>query len=273
MAIAVLVVDASEQFGTLIRQTLEDTGYYEVTLATSGIEAIQFGQLGKTRLAIVDFNLPDIQGPDTIRQLRAANDNLTVIAVPISPDPDDPELKSLAVDGILTKPFYLPDLLKIVATALNLPPDAPVSLAPSRPGPIKEGSARPTGPLPEWLTDDDQSAKYLTHLFFSISAHAAILTRGQRLWAYTGELNQNQVQGLTSLIASFWGGEGTRGALARFIKIPESDDEYMLYITDVAGDITLSLIFAAETPFSTIRHQAEHIAKTLSKVDPSEYTS
>lgn len=269
MAIPVLVVDASEQFGTLIRQTLEDTGYYQVTLVTNGAEAVKYSQSSDLRLAIVDFDLPDSQGPDIIRQLQATIDDLAVIAIPYSTEPDDPDMKDLTVDGLLTKPFYLPDLLKIVATALDLP-DAPVSLAPSRPGPIGDEPARPSKSPAPWLTDVDQAAQYLTRLFLDVSAVAAMLTRDQRLWAYAGDLDQSQLNGLTKMIASYWKGKGARGASVKFISFPESDDDFMLYSTIVSGDIILSLIFTAETSFSTIRHQAEHFSKTLAQVDPSE---
>jgi len=269
MTIPVLVVDASEQFGTLIRQTLEDTGYYQVTLVTNGAEAVKYSQSSDIRLAIVDFDLPDSQGPDIIRQLQATNDDLAVIAIPYSTEPDDPDMKDLTVDGLLSKPFYLPDLLKIVATALDLP-DAPVSLAPSRPGPIGDEPARPSKSLAPWLTDVDQAAQYLTRLFLDVSAVAAMLTRDQRLWAYAGDLDQSQLKGLTKMIASYWKGKGVRGASVKFISFPESDDDFMLYSTIVSGDIILSLIFTAETSFSTIRHQAEHFSKTLAQVDPSE---
>ena len=269
MTIPVLVVDASEQFGTLIRQTLEDTGYYQVTLVTNGAEAVKYSQSSDIRLAIVDFDLPDSQGPDIIRQLQATIDDLAVIAIPYSTEPDDPDMKDLTVDGLLTKPFYLPDLLKIVATALDLP-DAPVSLAPSRPGPIGDEPSRPSKSLAPWLTDVDQAAQYLTRLFLDVSAVAAMLTRDQRLWAYAGDLDQSQLKGLSKMIASYWKGKGTRGASVKFISFPDSDDDFMLYSTIVSGDIILSLIFTAETSFSTIRHQAEHFSKTLAQVDPSE---
>jgi len=72
------------------------------------------------------------------------------------------------------------------------------------------------------------------------------------------------------MIASYWKGKGARGASVKFINFPESDDDFMLYSTIVSGDIILSLIFTAETSFSTIRHQAEHFSKTLAQVDPSE---
>ena len=263
MTIPVLVVDAAEQFGILIGETLEETGYYQVTLAKSGAEAIEIAQSGEIRLAIVDFDLPDINGPDTIRQLRGIIADLAVIAIPLSSDLDDPELKELGIDGFLTKPFYLPDLPKIVASALDLPPDAPVTLGPSQ--------ATPTGePIPPWLEDVDQAGQYLTQLFLDVQALVALLTRGQRTWAYAGEMDQSHVEGITRLVVEHWTGKGVRGAVARFINLPGLDQDFMFYTTHVAGDIILSLVFVPDTPFSTVRRQGERMAKALSQVDPAE---
>ncbi|HEY45151.1 MAG: hypothetical protein AMJ88_03890 [Anaerolineae bacterium SM23_ 63] len=263
MTIPVLVVDAAEHFGILIHQTLEETGYYQVILASSGSEAIEIVQSSDIRLAIVDFALPDINGPDTIRQLRAVVSDLAVIAIPLSSDPDDPELVELKVDGVLTKPFYLPDLPKIVATALDLPPDAPTTLGPS---PVTPSGA----PIPPWLEDSDQAGHYLTQLFLDIQALAALLTRGQRLWAYAGDLDQTHAEAIANLIVEHWTRKGARGAVARFISLPGTDREFMFYTTHVGGDLILSLIFVPETPFSAVRRQAEQVAKTLSQVNPAE---
>ncbi len=263
MTIPVLVVDAAEHFGILLHQTLEETGYYKVTLASSGSEAIEIAQSSEIRLAIVDFDLPDINGPDTIHQLRAIVSDLAVIAIPVSADPEDPELSGLKVDGILTKPFYLPDLPKIVASALDLLAEAPTTLGPSPTTPSAE-------PIPPWLEDPDHAGQYLTQLFLDAQALAALLTRGQRLWAYAGDLDQTNAEAIASLIVEHWTREGARGAVARFINLPGTDKEFMFYTTHVAGDLILSLIFASDTTFSVVRSQGEQIAKTLSQVNPAE---
>lgn len=271
MTIQVLVVDASEQFGTLIQQALENTGHYQVTLVSSGIEAIEHGQKGDFRLAIVDFDLPDISGPDVIRQLQVAIDDLAVIAIPMNTGTEDQDWNDLEIAGLLSKPFYLPDLSKIVVQALDLPPDSSISLAPSRPGPIKNGPARPIGPLPPWLADVDKANEYLNHLFIRIHAVAAILTRDKRIWAYAGKLEKEQVETLSKRIIGYCTSKGTRGVIARFIRLPGSVDDVVLYTTTIAEDIILTIVSKIETHFNTIRRQAEGLSNSLSKIDPTEY--
>lgn len=269
MAIPVLVVDAAEQFASLIRQTLEETGRYQVTLASSAQDALEIARATGIQLAIVDFELPDLPGPELIRELRGVKEELAVIAIPLSGDGGDPELTDLEVDGVLSKPFYLPDLPQIVAKALGLS-DEIAAQAVKRPGPIQSGGPAETSPPPPWLVDVDRAAQYLTRLSLESAATAALLTRGRRLWAYAGELSREQVQELIGMIADTWASEGARGAVTRFIQLSESTDDFMLYATKVAGDIVLSLVFEADTPFGTIRRQAQGLAKTLLQVDPTE---
>jgi CheY-like chemotaxis protein len=267
MAIPVLVVDASEEFGTLIRSTLEDTRLYRVSLATSGAEAIEVARSSNPQLAIIDFDLPDIKGPEVIRQLRATLPDLSVIAIPYTNDPEDPTIKELAVDGLLTKPFYLPDLPLIVADALGLSPE----LSAPQAKPSVETPAWQEEDLPHWLANADQAAQYLNRLASESSAIALMLTRGQHIWAYAGQLTQDQVQELERLIADLWTKEGARGSIVKFIRLPDQMDDFLLHATTVVADIVLSIVFQADTPFSVTRRQAQHLAKALSQVEPLEY--
>jgi CheY-like chemotaxis protein len=269
MTIAVLVVDASEEFGTLIRSTLEDTHLYKVSLATSGAEAIDVAQTSNPQLAIIDFDLPDIKGPEVIRQLRATIPHLSVIVIPYAEDPEDPAIKELAADGLLTKPFYLPDLPMIVANALDLSPE--ISAPQARP--FLEPPAWTDADLPQWLVNADQASQYLNRLASECSAIALMLTRGQHIWAYDGQLTQEQVQELERLIAALWTKEGVRGSIVKFIRLPNEADDFMLHATTVVADIVLSIVFQAETPFSVTRRQMQHLVKVLSQVEPLEYAA
>jgi CheY-like chemotaxis protein len=269
MSVSVLVVDSSEQFGTLIGQTLEDTGYYQVALATDGASAIKLGQESEPRLAIIDFDLPDVSGPELIRQLRGTHPELAVIGIPLHDDPNDPELRDLGLNGLLSKPFYLPDLPKIVADALDQPSDAPKTLAPSRIDPALEPGVTTADALPAWLADQDQAGQYLTQLFFEISAKGAILTRHQDLWAFAGEMDQEQFQALNTVVIDEWRDKGGRGALAKYLMLPGTNQDYLFYATAIQTGLVLTLIYPPDVRFSDVRRQTEYLAKSLSEIDPS----
>ncbi len=274
VTIPVLVVDANLEFSILIRQTLEETGGFQVTLASSGAEAVEIVQSSDIRLAIVDFGLPDHPGPEAVRKLRSADPELAIIAIPLSGGANDPELEEIEVDGLLSKPFYLPDLPEIIARALQMPASALAEPSRRRPAAFEAeseaaGPAATAEPPPPWLEDVDQAAMYLTRLNLETAAEAALLTRGRRVWTYAGQLDQHHIQDLTGLIADHWAREGARGAVAKFVRLPGVPEDYMLYATALRGDIILSLVFSAETPFGLIRRQGQTLAHALSEVDPS----
>ena len=115
---------------------------------------------------------------------------------------------------------------------------------------------------PVWLQDVDLAAQHLTRLSLESASQAAIITHGDEIWAYAGELPQPAAQELASSIATYWDDE--RGDLARFIKLEETGGEHMMYATGLGGDFVLALIFDASTPFSKIRSEAGKLARSLS---------
>ena len=78
----VLVVDQTEEFGALIRNTLEESGQYQVSLAMSADQAIAIGEEGGLHLLIIDFDLADFDAASCIQRFRTANPRIAIIAIP-----------------------------------------------------------------------------------------------------------------------------------------------------------------------------------------------
>jgi hypothetical protein len=119
------------------------------------------------------------------------------------------------------------------------------------------------------LADQDQAGQYLTRLFFETSATGAMLTRHQDLWASAGEMDQGEFQALNSVVIDEWRGKGGRGALAKYLMLPGTKEDYLFYATAIDGGLVLTLIFPPDARFSDVRQQAEHVARSLSEIDPS----
>ena len=95
-----------------------------------------------------------------------------------------------------------------------------------------------------------------------------MITRGDHLWAYAGQLSQNAANELAVTVTRHW--DGQKGSdLLRFVRLEATQAEHMLYATRIADDVVLALVFDAETPFSTIRSQASQLAESLS-ISPVE---
>jgi CheY-like chemotaxis protein len=273
MSILVLVVDSSSEFGTLIQNTLEETGRYGVTLVGTGSDAIETGKARDFSLAIVDFDLPDMNGYDVIRQLRASRPELAVIAIPLTSDPNDPKLEELKINGFLSKPFYLPDLPQIVAKTIDLPPHLEKEISTSRAKSPTVETLRTAHAPPPWLLDMNQADEYLSKLSLKKPVIAVLLTRGRKVWAQTGRLTPVQFQDLTRLITDYWVTERGRGSVIKYIRLANSTEDHLLQASVLLGDIILSQVYTEDAPLGKIRRRAQQFAKMLMEVDPADDTA
>jgi REP element-mobilizing transposase RayT len=191
---------------------------------------------------------------DIARGLRALRPDMELV---IFSDQEPPT----ALDAIrpwifMPKPYYLPDVL----TMLNNPSSYSRSM---QPGSSNNRDVQTSTPSLPWLQDVSKAAQHLTRLTLESAAQAALITRGDNLWAYAGGLSQNAAKELAVTVTRHW--DGQKGSdLLRFVRLEATKAEHMLYATRIADDIVLALVFDAETPFSTIRTQAGQLAQSLS---------
>ena len=101
----ILVVEDNENNLYLIRYILEKNGY-EVIIAINGIDGVEMATHAKPDLVIMDIQLPDIDGHEATRRIRAAGSELPIIALTSYALAGDKE-KALAAGctGYLTKPI------------------------------------------------------------------------------------------------------------------------------------------------------------------------
>ncbi|HEX2905788.1 MAG TPA: transposase, partial [Phototrophicaceae bacterium] len=110
-----------------------------------------------------------------------------------------------------------------------------------------------------------QMALHLTHASLELTAEGSILTRGDELIAFAGQLSPEDVIELRQIIA-IEQRANPDGARFRFISLPSSGKDYMLYSIQTASDFTLSLVFAGSTPLRDIRKQAQRLVEALEAV-------
>ncbi|QCB92702.1 response regulator [Cellulomonas shaoxiangyii] len=101
---------------------------YDVRSTTLGAEAMPLAQEFRPDIAIVDLGLPDVDGIEVVRALRAWSD-LPVLVLSARTTQDD---KVAALDGgaddYVTKPFGMDELLARLRAALRrVPPAQPSS--------------------------------------------------------------------------------------------------------------------------------------------------
>ncbi len=119
---SILVVDDEDYIRDLIEEILELQGHDAITVA-SAREAFKLCLHQAFDLVITDLAMPDMDGLQLIRALRAAKLDVPVLAVSGSLSGQFLGTAArLGTVGTLTKPFELPDLLAAVDKSLGRQP-------------------------------------------------------------------------------------------------------------------------------------------------------
>ena len=250
MTADILVITPSPGFGDSVRRELEDTDVFRVHVVNNKASAVVRADEKATPLALLDIALGEDWIIDIGQALRTIHPPIKLVVL-CDENVTPPTFDIIRPWTLVRKPFRLDDFMKSL----------------SQPSP--HSVAAPTQPtdLP-WLKDVSKAAQHLTRLTLESSAQAALITLRNDLWAYAGGLSQSAAKEVAQTVTRNW--DGQKGSdLLRFIRLESTKAEHMLYATRLASDIVLALVFDAETPFSTIRSQANQLVTNLSDDRPA----
>ncbi|WBB62547.1 response regulator transcription factor [Streptomyces sp. WMMC500] len=115
----VLVVDDEENIRDLLSQTLRLVGF-EVRTAASGFEALTAAGAGATALVVLDVMLPDIDGFEVARRLRAGGEKVPVLFLTARDTVAD-RVAGLTAGGddYVAKPFSLEEVVLRIRAILR----------------------------------------------------------------------------------------------------------------------------------------------------------
>ncbi|MEJ2757165.1 MAG: IS200/IS605 family transposase [Anaerolineales bacterium] len=267
MAIPVLIITPNAGFGELICQILTESGRYALSLSTDRKEAQKKAKSENPALVILETDLSGKHVGGLVDTFRQQDPDVLLILIAPEGSAEDTSFDKLSPDELLVKPVYLPDLVSAVDKVIASSPLEDLDRADTQDLEMEASSppAAPpesTQPAPEWLNDVNLAAQYLTRLSLESASQASMITRGDQIWAYAGELPRPAAEELALNVAiHFTNGGGSD--LARFIRLEETGGEYMLYATGLGGEYVLATVFDAEMPFSKIRAQASNLAIAL----------
>lgn len=116
--IKVLVIDDEPPIRKLLRMGLSTQGY-EILEASSGKVALE--KLAENpALIILDLGLPDMQGHELLRTIRARNESVPIVVLSSRGDEAGKvQALDLGADDYLTKPFGMDELLARLRAALR----------------------------------------------------------------------------------------------------------------------------------------------------------
>lgn len=105
----ILIVEDSSAMRAFVRAALEEAGVVrEVVEASSGFEALRILPREAFELAIVDINMPDVNGLELIRFMRGSEAHKTTPLLVISSESSERDRErglSLGANAYLAKPF------------------------------------------------------------------------------------------------------------------------------------------------------------------------
>ena len=114
----VLIVDDEPPIRKLLRMGLGTQGY-EVIDAPNGRAALE-ALADKPDLVILDLGLPDMQGMDLLRRMRAQNEGVPIVVLSSRGDEAAKVAAlDLGADDYVTKPFGMDELLARIRAALR----------------------------------------------------------------------------------------------------------------------------------------------------------
>ena len=114
----ILVIDDEPPIRKLLRMGLSTQGY-EILDAPNGKTALEL-MSDNPDLVILDLGLPDIQGHELLRVIRARNDSVPIVVLSSRGDEAGKvQALDLGADDYVTKPFGMDELLARIRAALR----------------------------------------------------------------------------------------------------------------------------------------------------------
>jgi two-component system, OmpR family, KDP operon response regulator KdpE len=114
----ILVIDDEPPIRKLLRMGLSTQGY-EISEAPNGQKSLEL-LAQKPDLIILDLGLPDMQGLELLRMIRARNERVPIVVLSSRGDEAGKvQALDLGADDYVTKPFGMDELLARMRTALR----------------------------------------------------------------------------------------------------------------------------------------------------------
>jgi two-component system KDP operon response regulator KdpE len=115
----VLVIDDEPPIRKLLRMGLSAHGY-EILEAPNGRISLELLEQKKPDLVILDLGLPDMQGLELLRMIRARNEGVPIVVLSSRGDEASKvQALDLGADDYVTKPFGMDELLARMRAALR----------------------------------------------------------------------------------------------------------------------------------------------------------
>ncbi len=114
----ILLVDDEAAIQRSVGALLRSRGY-EVDIAGTGTEALRTAEQRTPALVVLDLGLPDLEGTEVCRRIRAASEVPIIVLSARGAEADKVNALDLGADDYVTKPFGPEELLARIRVALR----------------------------------------------------------------------------------------------------------------------------------------------------------
>lgn len=270
MAQTILVVDPNEGFAMLLVEELQRQGY-QMSSCSDGAEALAMVQSRVPDLALLDMGLEEPDSLALARQLHERWPALRLVLMPMIGEVVPTETLGFPIQGLLPKPFFLPDLPGQITAAFKAPlagmappppPTTPQAAPPppTPPAPVKEQRPAPAKPSVSFAKHRNEIRSLMNVLAREVTADAVLLTAGDQLELWVGRLEESQVQVLARAVVQ---GQAICAEIAQALgREPEclehniAGKDYGLYALSLGENAMLAIVIRGASALGLLRHRA-----------------
>jgi CheY-like chemotaxis protein len=271
----ILVIDPDIAFATLLKEGLEQTQLYQIATAHDRQSTLDALAHDGWAMVILDLGLTDPPAEQVAQSVRARYPELPLTVIPLDGDTLPPTISTLGIQGVLTKPFFLPDLPSLVACTMNAQPPTPASpaMAETPEPPTQPALAQPSRGA-RWAGDKAKLAAPLSALARELNAETVMLTCGDDLVAHAGRLAREEAEQLGRVIVASWRASAQVAKLlgrekVHFKQSMQEGSDYVLYSLSVKGEMVLTAATNSHTSLGIVRYHTKRAAETIAKLAAS----
>ncbi len=186
MAERILIVEDEINIATPVKTYLEKAGF-DVDHALTGTDALRLMEATPPNLIVLDLNLPDIDGLEVCRRIRATSQVPIIMVTARDDDIDKIVGLEVGADDYLTKPFNVRELVERVKAILRRAPTTAQPIS----GVLSHGGVSIDRGRHEVLLNGEVvqlAPKEFDLLWTLLEERGHVLTRDQlleRVWGYT----------------------------------------------------------------------------------------
>lgn len=254
----ILVIDRNEAFATLLKEILEVDGGHQVRVASRGRDAVALLQRETFNLMTVDMDqdASDADYVTFIKAVRRLDPGMRIMLIPLMGEDVPAEAHQLNIQGTLSKPFFVDDLLPSIEDALSRVVE-PASV--------------------EQAVDDAPSGieDALSELGHETHADAVLLvsTTGERVRVlhHVSLFDEDRLRRFAELVVETARvGQATANLLGQpnepYKHNMFENDESRLYVMALPGERFVVVVTPIHTPLGTIRHNLRRASREIAGV-------